>query len=178
MPRKHDGYLTLADAARRFGISHASAAKRIERGTLPAIKRGGRWYVHLDNLDTDPDDNPDTGIGTKPDGTTTNIDAVIAAKNQTIAAHVAELVHLRETNDNLLRQLAAERERSDTIQQMALLRIEALTAGEVETNDTSQDQRTAPTTAPGREEPPAMTPNTLHEPSVVTSWWRRLFGRS
>jgi len=42
----------------------------------------------------------------------------------------------------------------------------------------AQDRAPASPTAPGATEPPESTPDTLSEPSHVTSWLRRLFGRS
>ena len=85
--------------------------------------------------------------------------ATVAAKDETISRLAAEVAHLRDREnteitflreqlDQRSRELAAERERFDVIQQIALTRIEALTSG-------SGDQReSAPERAP---EPPGST---------------------
>ena len=42
----------INEAAQRLGISLDVARKRVKRGTLPAEKVDGRWYVELDGLDS------------------------------------------------------------------------------------------------------------------------------
>ncbi len=52
----------INEAAQRLGISLDVARKRVKRGTLPAEKIDGRWYVELDRLDGELDGaSPPTG---------------------------------------------------------------------------------------------------------------------
>ena len=41
----------IPTAAGRMGITPEAVRKRIARGTLPATKQDGRWYVVLDGQD-------------------------------------------------------------------------------------------------------------------------------
>lgn len=43
-------HVTASEAARLAGVSKRAIEARIERGTLPSIKRGGRRYVALEDL--------------------------------------------------------------------------------------------------------------------------------
>ncbi len=101
-----DSALPLADAARRLNISYGTVHKRLQRGHLTGIKRGGRWYVFLDELDKRPDgDSPhlDNGIdqaGPPPDAQhdtnqtnlDSNPDALIAALQADVEFLRAEVV--------------------------------------------------------------------------------------
>ena len=103
--------------------------------------------------------------------------ATIAAKDETIGRLAAEVAHLRDREnaeitflreqlDQRSRELAAERERFDVIQQLALQRIEALTA-------TVADQRQD---APERAaEPPGSTQGVSE--GDPASWWTRTWKR-
>jgi hypothetical protein len=45
--------VTLPDAARRLNTTPDAIRQRIRRGTLPGVKRDGRWYVRLDATEHD-----------------------------------------------------------------------------------------------------------------------------
>jgi excisionase family DNA binding protein len=45
------GWVTLDQAARLLGTTADAVRKRIERGTLPARKFEGRWYIEVAVLD-------------------------------------------------------------------------------------------------------------------------------
>jgi uncharacterized membrane protein YccC len=98
-------------------------------------------------------------------------EAIVVAKDQTIGELSTDVAYLRQHLDQISeqleqrsRELAAERERADVIQQLALQRIEALTAGLVE------QREDAPTAAP---DPPGATEGGSEgDPS---SWWARAF---
>ena len=93
---------------------------------------------------------------------------VVAAKDAMIARLADEVAYLRERFDQRgleleqrSRELAAERERADVIQQLALQRIEALTATVAERGEE------APTAAPG-------APGGMEAPAEgIPSWWTR-----
>ena len=176
---------SVPDAAQLLGISERAVRKRIAAGTVIGFPSGRSYVVEIPDPAAPAPERAGPGSGPVPEPNQaraaqdrTSLTALVAVKDDMISAQRNEIEFLREQLDQRSRELSSERERADTIQQMALLRIEALTAGDVETNDPAQDQRTASTAAPGATEAPESTPNTLHEPSVVTSWLRRLFGRS
>jgi len=135
---------SVPDAAERLGVSTDAVRMRVKRGTLPAERIDGRLFVRL----------PGAFMGNSADPTATereptptqrlpNVDllAVIASKDETISAQAvaldradADLAYLRGELSGALRALSAERERSDTLQRIALDRIEALTAGLAQTD--------------------------------------------
>jgi len=100
-----------------------------------------------------------------------------------IASLKDEITFLREQLDHSRRVLAAERERSDVIQQLALQRIPPLAFGpshrgqdEGRADDVQNlhsDHPTGSPDAPGATEPPREGSDTSH---ASKPWWRRLFG--
>ena len=54
--------IPLAEAARRLGLPVNAARKRVARGTLPAVKVDGQWFVDL------PASTPHGVPGGLPDG--------------------------------------------------------------------------------------------------------------
>ena len=68
--------LPLAEAARRLGLPVTAARKRVSRGTLPAVKVDGQWYVDL------PAAAPNGVPGVQADGlpTGTPVEATQAAE--------------------------------------------------------------------------------------------------
>jgi len=42
----------LAEAARRLGITITACRKRVARGSLPAVKLDGHWFIDLDGVGT------------------------------------------------------------------------------------------------------------------------------
>jgi hypothetical protein len=106
----------------------------------------------------------------------TPVDALIAAKDETIARLDAEVSFLRDQLDHSRRELADERQRFDVIHREALGRIEALTAGEAARSSDTPAPDSARPGAPGEATGAPETIGT-HRESVVLSLWRRLFGR-
>ena len=76
-------------------------------------------------------------------------DEASAAKDETIGRLDTEVAFLREQLDQRSRELAAERERFDVIQQLALQRIEALTATVADRRHDAPERAPEP---PGRDE--------------------------
>ena len=182
MAADHPDALPLIEAAGRLGLSENALRIRIRRGLVAAHKRDGRWYVIVpDQVDQSADESRDQS-DSGDDRSTTSQATSQDRTDELIAAQRNEIEFLREQLDQRSRELAAERERADILHREALGQIQALTAGDddhdVDQDESAQDQRTAPTMPSGREEPSVMTPDTSHEPSVVTSWLRRLVGRS
>jgi hypothetical protein len=122
MGRNLDTAIPLADAARRLGLPYATVHKRLQRGTLTGVRRGGRWYVLPDELDppspldpgldaginqprpeldTKPDgspphpDTPDAKPDAKPDGTQTNLTNLDARTELLIGVLQADVEFLR-----------------------------------------------------------------------------------
>ena len=187
MPPLPDATWTPLDAAaERLGISRDAARKRLERGTLAGEKRHGHWFVLLDNLDTldaGLDAMSDQSGRQSPehvDAVGTPLDAMPDTVRELIDQLKSENAYLRDQLDQRSRELAAERERSDVIQQLALNRIPPLSAGEVRTQrdddqpSTRTDPLVSPPQPPGSTEREKTTPDTL--PVETRSWWRRLLG--
>jgi uncharacterized coiled-coil protein SlyX len=102
--------------------------------------------------------------------------AIVAAKDQTISELSTDVTYLRQHLDQVSeqleqrsRELAAERERADVIQQLALQRIEALTAAAA---DQREDSPTAAPEPTGRDEGAAEG----HPASWLVSAWRKVRG--
>ena len=162
--------VTIAEAARRLGVSTDAVRKRLHRGTLAGAKVAGEWRVWLpvgrgsDTTDR-PDPRPDaTGPGPDADrtGDRTLVEALIAGKD-------AEIAYLRDRLEDALRQLTAERERFDVLMREALARIPALGAGETATAAPS-----APPQPPRRAEDAEPAEDA---PGVWRRLWRALGGR-
>lgn len=180
-------WLPLGAAAQRLGITHDTARKRLERGHLVGEKRGGRWFVEVaesDELGPSARTYQDkTRRETRqPDNRFADQGALIGhlvAENAWLRAQLEE--RGREV-DARSRELAAERERADTLHRLALVRIEALSAGMA---PTVADDQTAPESAVTRQDAPGatITPSLSDEPlnapaeqAKRVGWWSRLFG--
>jgi len=169
-----------------LGISERAVRKRIAAGTVIGFPSGRSYVVEIPDPAAPAPERAGPGSGPVPEPNQaraaqdrTSLTALVAVKDDMISAQRNEIEFLREQLDQRSRELSSERERADTIQQMALLRIEALTAGpdEPEADETATEAHNASPEAPGATETPAMAPDTVHKPSHVTSWLRRLFGR-
>jgi len=98
MPRA--ALLTVADAARRSGLSEAAVRHRATRGTLASVRRGGRLLIPADALPADTDASAGHGVVTIPPVSAGQGDAPCDASVVTeLRAHVefleAELVARR-----------------------------------------------------------------------------------
>ncbi len=94
MTGKLDNAVPLADAARRLGLSYATVHKRLQRGNLTGIKRGGRWYVLMDEFDTPPDSTstePDTPLNQLRQNLNTKLDGIQTEQDTSTAAFIARL---------------------------------------------------------------------------------------
>jgi len=178
MPPLPDATWTPLDAAaERLGISRDAARKRLERGTLAGDKRHGHWFVLLDNLDTldaGQDAMSDQSGRQSPghvDAVGTPPDAMPDTVRELIDQLKSENVFLRDQLDQRSRELGAERERSDVIQQLALNRIPALASGDGERTRAGPQEA-----SPERhhEEIPAREGSDTSR--VQRPWWKRLFG--
>jgi len=186
-----DGRVSIKVAAELLGVSQDAVRRRLKRGELVGEKettpQGFVWRVELpaDTPEVEPraddvvlapgittPDPPPAAIGEE------TVELIqlrerMAATTETVVRLDAEVTYLRDQLDQRSkdldqrsRELAAERERADVIQQLALQRIEALTT-------TVADQRES---APERAaEPPGATEGVSEgDPS---SWWTRTWKR-
>lgn len=112
--------VSVAEAARRLGITDDAVRARIRRGTLRGEKVGAVWQVRLPT-----DATPEPARHDTTDRRATRRDP----EPDALAEHLrSEVGYLREQLATTIRQLAAERERADVLQREALGRIEALSA--------------------------------------------------
>ena len=171
------------EAAHRLGVTPDAVRARLRRGTLPGERVDGEWRVHMPRRPEPPPpsarrDANATPTATRHDDDTTGVGALIAAKDDAIAAQREEIAFLREQLDHSRRELAAERERFDVIHREALHRIEALTAGDAGAGEPRQD---APLASPagrsgahGSPRPPGAAAGEAG--SWVAHLWRRVRG--
>jgi len=189
-----DGRVSIKVAADRLGISQDAVRRRLKSGELVGEKettpQGFVWRVELpaDTPEVEPrgdDGVPAPGIIT-PDPPLAAIGEEMveliqlrermAATTETVVRLDAEVTYLRDQLDQRgqeleqrSRELAAERERADVIQQLALQRIEALTATVAEQREDAPERAAEP---PGRDEG-------VSEGSPSSWWgrtWRRVIG--
>jgi len=159
--------LSVAEAADRLGITPDAVRARLHRGTLAGEKHAGTWRVWLSNTTTDRTTDRQT-TGDRQDETGPR-QGDLGAVADALRGHVedlrADVAYLQNQLDQRSRELAAERERSDVIQQLALQRLPVLTPGE-------SPPQTAPTTAP------AATRATIRAGTGQDArpWWRRWLG--
>jgi len=69
-PDDHPDYLDMHEAAKALDVSPEALRKRITRGTIKAVKRGGHWYVqiadnHPDSVRTEVRSNQDDHVDGK-----------------------------------------------------------------------------------------------------------------
>jgi len=93
----------ISTAAVRMGLTSEAVRKRIARGTLPATKQDGRWYVVLDERDS-LDPTSWTGHPT-PDGLDGVQDAVQDGKDKLIEVLQAQVVSQGEQLDARAREV-------------------------------------------------------------------------
>jgi len=182
--------VSIGEAADLVGVHRNTVRNRIKAGRYRAHKvvtaQGETYVIERASLDITPTNAAHTpsqpGVRHNPPNPS-QAGAIVdegqqaqqlAIVQQLLAPFIAELGATKvELGRTVERLMAVERERDDAIAEVEVLR---------EIQQSSDETATMPYSAspeaPGREEPPAMTPNTLHEPSVVTAWWRRLVGRS
>ncbi len=138
--------LPLAEAARRLGLPVTAARKRVARGTLPAVKLDGQWYVDI------PVSAP-TGVpGVQADGLPTGT----PASSPVEVTQAAEIAFLRSELEARRREV----ERLHTLLAQAQARV--LPAVAVQAPAGAAE--TFP--APGKVDP---------APLQRASWWRRLW---
>jgi len=169
--------VSVAVAAKRLGITHDAIRKKLQRGTLPGDKSAGEWRVFLPRQDTQ-DVRQDAKQDDRQDETETRQDTartpsadVLAGRDALIDQLKSENAFLRDQLDQRSRELGAERERSDVIQQLALNRIPALASGDGERT------RAGPQEASPERHHEEIAPKMSRDTSQSRrSWWRRLFG--
>jgi hypothetical protein len=142
-----DERATLRQAAARLGVSESAIRKRVERGTLRSDKGpDGKRYVYLDTV-------ADTGADTSA---THERDALISAKDETIAL--------------LRQQLEAERQSSAELRRI----VAALTSRIPELPAASPERPSEPPATATEGADRGGAPE-QEEPSE-RPWWRRWFG--
>jgi len=170
---------SVPEAARILGISERGIRKRIDAGTLFATRDGRAWIVYLEE--------PASGAGTAESAVPSEPRAVPGTEPEPERAvssgtsSAVDLSPLVALVDDLTRR-NAELTEAATLWQFRARQLEEqikqLIAGDVEADDIATEPHNASPAAPGATEAPESTPDTSHEPSVVTSWLRRLVGRS
>lgn len=174
-PSDRSAALPLTDAAAALGISENALRLRIRRQQVNAHKQDGRWYVVIDQVtDQSVDQSPDESKTSPDQSVTTPVDQseTVAALRETVEILQADVAFLRDQLDQRSRELAAERERSDVIQQLALGRIPQLAPGEAER--TRPEPQEASGSGPGEEIAPKRTPDTSQSETGTPArqWWK------
>jgi len=176
--------LSIRDAADLVGVTEKTIRRWIHRGWLQAEKVGGQYRIDHGSVEQ-------ARLGTRPEAVSTPV-----SRHETVPMSTVQIervdtgqqamstgVDIRPLVDHIasLEGKVQELTEAATLWQFRARHLEEqikqLTAGDVAPDHTSQDQRTASPEAPGATDPPAMTPNTSHEPSHVAGWLRKLFGR-
>jgi hypothetical protein len=136
--------LSVSDAAKRLGLSPDAVRSRLHRGTIAGAKVNGEWRVMLPSHEATPEtaETPSRRPGRRPvvflDGPsrqTVDEQERRAERPPDLNASVllewahAQIAWLQTQLEARSQELAAERERADTLHRLALLQIEAITAG-------------------------------------------------
>jgi excisionase family DNA binding protein len=161
---------TIAEAAKRLGVSTDAIRKRLSRGQLQGEKVGGTWVVflpaatsqtiHSEYFDRTPDRPRPEADRTGPDD-----------RDRLIAALENDIQFLRRELDTRNDEL----ERRDVLLREALGRIPALPAGlsQVGMDESRADHPTDSPDGPGSTETETRQSNTSQ---AFRSWWRRVLG--
>jgi hypothetical protein len=179
--------VTIADAAKRLGLSTDAVRSRLHRGTLLGVKTAdGVWLVFLDEPPVDQPGTdraataPPTASNRADDGpatATTTVDptAVIAAKDETIAV-------LREQVRSLQSTVDAQAIAVNQLQGMLGQAMRSLTAGpsRVIDGDTATSTEFEASRGSGEAMQRDRQSETLNASQGTTtrSWWRRALGLS
>ncbi len=166
---------SVPEAARLLGISERAVRKRIDAGTLEAVKDGRAWSVLLPTLTGTAGRAvpaaPVTVVAEPGTGTGPELSAPPAVPEAVPpAVDLAPLADLIERQAAEIQRLA---EAATTWQMRAGIleqQLKQLTAG----GDTPTDAPVAAPFAPGEAQPANVAPTTPASPQV--SWWRRLLG--
>jgi len=150
---------TIAEAAKRLGVSTDAVRKRLNRGQLHGEKVAGVWVVFL------PAETSQSGHGASTNWTADQTGP--DDRDRLIAALESDIDFLRRELDTRNDEL----ERRDVLLREALGRIPALSAGEKRV-----DPQEDPPERHHAMEAPKMSQDTSN--SRVRSWWRRFLGVS
>ena len=145
--------LTMAEAAKRLGVTKDAIRKRVQRGNLPYEKDdAGVIHVYLDSGDSHPQTGGQTSTDDKArTGGPTSVDTEVVPK--------AAMDVLQDQ----VQFLRAELERKDTIIMSLMQRIPEL--------EPASEPRGSPTEAGEKQGGVEAPPQEERAP-----WWRRLFG--
>jgi hypothetical protein len=142
--------VSVAEAARRLGVSQDAVYKRIKRGTIPWEKGAeDKTYVWIEEEEVSTDWSYDSS-------TDPSTDPLVDELRDRIGFLERQLEHEQRAHGELRRLLAG-----------ALERIPELEA--------SAESRDAPVTA-SEEADKGTAPPEQQEPSQRRSWWRAFFG--
>jgi len=104
-PDDHPDYLDIHEAAKALDVSPEALRKRITRGTIKAVKKGGHWYVqiednHPDSVRTEVQSNQDDHVDGKDlalaamEARITSLEAQLSSKDRQIEAREREVGEL------------------------------------------------------------------------------------
>jgi len=173
--------VSVADAAKRLGISKEATRKRLDRGTLQGVKRGRQWLVYLSDAEILQDATRDTeempqeavqdGIRMPAD---TIADIKLAAAQETIARLAADVDYLRQTLDT---EMEARR-RADHLVAGLMERLPELSATVNTPVDTPQELTPVPQ-SPDADTRAAEPLKPVSDTLALgwRGWWRRMTGQ-
>ena len=107
---RHD-VVSVIEAAATFGITPDSVRARLRRGSLAGEKQGTTWMVHLDPSSSRAEAGSRATRHDMPRDVTRQRD-----RDELLEELRADKRYLQEQLDRALRQLEAERQRSDVLQ--------------------------------------------------------------
>jgi excisionase family DNA binding protein len=138
-----DTTITVTEAAQRLQVTEDAVRKRLQRGTLKGVKTGGTWDV----IETEAlKDATPTGTARTHDTVSGRPGNVPDATDSALVQHLqGEVEYLRGELSSTIRQLAAERERSDILQLTATVERDD-DATEGAESDEAHDQEYIPVT--------------------------------
>jgi len=102
-PDDHPDYLDIHEAAKALDVSPEALRKRITRGTIKAVKRGGHWHIqiednHPDSIQTEVRNNQDHGDKdlalAAMDARIESLEAQLSSKDRQIEAREREVGEL------------------------------------------------------------------------------------
>jgi len=104
-PDDHPDYLDIHQAAKALDMSPEALRKRITRGTIKAVKKGGHWYVqiednHPDSVRTEVQSTQNDHVGGKElalaamEGRIASLEAQLSSKDRQIEAREREVGEL------------------------------------------------------------------------------------
>lgn len=159
---------TLAEVAQASGVSIDTIRRRMKRGELEARRQqtpqGFKWLALMPDIDEPDTPEITSNAPGSPQSAGAGVQVIERGREELVEELRRDKAFLQEQLDRALRQLEAERQRTDVFQALAAQ------AGPAQPKPQAESEREVTTVAPGSSESDRIAP------TGIRAWLRRLWG--